>query len=134
MLQNYFKTASRNLLRNKVYAAINIVGLAAGIAACILIFLYVKDEVSYDRYNTKADRIYRVTRDFLSNDGTVSLSLGHVAPPFGPLLKQEFRTFRRWPARSTPRCCWKTKPRKSALTRSMYTLPSRISLRSSLFQ
>ncbi|WP_242916912.1 ABC transporter permease [Pontibacter liquoris] len=90
MLQNYFKTASRNLLRNKVYAAINIVGLAAGIAACILIFLYVKDEVSYDRYNTKADRIYRVTRDFLSNDGTVSLSLGHVAPPFGPLLKQEF--------------------------------------------
>jgi putative ABC transport system permease protein len=90
MLQNYFKTGFRNLVRNKVYSAINIAGLAVGIAACILIFLYVKDELSYDRYHSKADRIYRVTRDFVSNDGSVSLHLGHVAPPFGPLLEQDF--------------------------------------------
>ncbi|MHC2991042.1 macrolide export ATP-binding/permease MacB [Pontibacter sp. HJ8] len=90
MLRNYFKTGFRNLTRQKVYSAINIAGLAAGIAACILIFLYVKDELSYDRHHAKADRIYRVTRDFVSNDGSVSLHLGHVAPPFGPLLEQDF--------------------------------------------
>ncbi|WP_018478947.1 ABC transporter permease [Pontibacter roseus] len=90
MLRNYFKTGFRNLVRQKVYSVINIAGLAAGIAACILIFLYVKDELSYDRHHAKADKIYRVTRDFVSNDGSVSLHLGHVAPPFGPLLEQDF--------------------------------------------
>ncbi|WP_162054352.1 ABC transporter permease [Pontibacter pamirensis] len=90
MLHNYFKIAFRNIARNKVYAAINIGGLAIGIAACVLIFLFVKDELSYDRYHSKADRVYRVTRDFLSNDGSVSLHLARVAPPVGPLLEQDF--------------------------------------------
>ncbi|AKD03808.1 ABC transporter permease [Pontibacter korlensis] len=90
MLKNYLKVALRNLARNKVYSAINIGGLAIGIAACMLIFLYVKDELSYDRHHSKADRIYRVTRDFLSDDGSVSLHLARVAPPFGPLLQQDF--------------------------------------------
>lgn len=90
MLKNYFKIALRNLARNKVYSAINIGGLAIGIAACVLIFLFIKDELSYDRYHSKADRIYRVTRDFLSQDGSVSLHLARVAPPIGPLLQQDF--------------------------------------------
>ncbi len=80
----------RNLARNKVYSAINVGGLAIGIAACMLIFLYVKDELSYDRHHSKADNIYRITRDFLSDDGSVSLHLARVAPPFGPLLQQDF--------------------------------------------
>lgn len=90
MISNYFKIAIRNLARNKVYSAINIGGLAVGIAACILIFLFVKDELSYDRYHTNADRVYRVTRDFVSGDGNVSLHLARVAPPVGPLLEQDF--------------------------------------------
>ncbi|MGV3588997.1 MAG: ABC transporter permease [Adhaeribacter sp.] len=60
MLKNYFKIAWRNLRRNKIYSAINILGLATGISACILIFLYVQHELTYERYFTNADRIVRV--------------------------------------------------------------------------
>ncbi|WP_242916911.1 ABC transporter permease [Pontibacter liquoris] len=60
MLQNYFKIAFRNMVRNKVYSAINIAGLAIGVASCILIFLYIQDELSYDTQFSKADRIIRV--------------------------------------------------------------------------
>ncbi|OKL38859.1 ABC transporter permease [Pontibacter flavimaris] len=60
MFANYLKIAVRNLLRNKVYSAINIVGLAIGVASCILIFLYVQDELSYESNFSKSDRIMRV--------------------------------------------------------------------------
>ena len=51
MFKNYFKTAFRNLVRNKVYSFINIVGLSLGLASAMLIILYIKDEVSYDRFH-----------------------------------------------------------------------------------
>lgn len=60
MLKNYLKIAWRNLLRKKVYSAINITGLAVGVACCVLITMYVQDELSYDRYNTNINSIYRV--------------------------------------------------------------------------
>ena len=60
MLKNYIKTALRNLLRHKGYSLINISGLAIGMAACLLILLYVSHELSYDNYNEDADRIYRI--------------------------------------------------------------------------
>lgn len=60
MIRNYLKIAFRTLKRQKVSTSINIVGLAIGLATCILILLYVQDELSYDRYNEKADRIFRV--------------------------------------------------------------------------
>jgi putative ABC transport system permease protein len=63
MLRSYFKIAFRNLWKNKGYSAINIFGLAAGIATCLLITLYVLDELSYDQFNKNADRIYRVNAD-----------------------------------------------------------------------
>lgn len=90
MIKNYLKVAVRSIFRNKLTASINIAGLALAIACSILIALFIKDEFSYDRYHSKAERIYRVTRDFLSPDGSVALHLGHVAPPFGPLLKNDF--------------------------------------------
>ena len=90
MYRNYLKIAFRNLLKHKVFSFINIAGVAIGLACFLLLALYVKDELSYDRFNTNADRIYRLSRTFLSKDGTVSLRLGHTAPPFGPLIKQEF--------------------------------------------
>jgi putative ABC transport system permease protein len=63
MLKNYFRIAFRNLLKHKGYTFINIGGLAIGMACCILILLYVRDELSYDRHHEKADRIYRVAAD-----------------------------------------------------------------------
>lgn len=59
-LGNFFKITFRNLIRNKVYTSISVVGLALGISSCILIFLYVFDELSYDNYHEKGDRIYRL--------------------------------------------------------------------------
>jgi len=60
MIHNYIKIAIRNLLRHKFYSMINIIGLAVGIACCLLILLYIQHELSYDRYHEKADRIYRL--------------------------------------------------------------------------
>ncbi len=64
MLKNYFTTAINNLLKNKLYSAINIIGLAIGLAACLLSTLYVQNELSYDRHWEKADHIYRVNKKF----------------------------------------------------------------------
>ncbi|MFD0793940.1 ABC transporter permease [Mucilaginibacter litoreus] len=63
MFKNYIKTAYRSLIKNKAFTIINVLGLAMGLCICMLIVFYVIDELSYDRYNTKADRIYRVNND-----------------------------------------------------------------------
>jgi putative ABC transport system permease protein len=67
MISNYLRTALRSFKNNKGVSAINIIGLAAGIAACILIVIYVKDELSYDRYNVNAGQIYRITENVSLN-------------------------------------------------------------------
>ncbi|TLV01016.1 ABC transporter permease [Dyadobacter luticola] len=90
MLRNYLKIALRTLLKHKAFSIINIAGVAIGLACFLLLALYVKDELSYDRFHANADRIYRLNRTFLSKDGTESLRLGHAAPPFGPLIRQDF--------------------------------------------
>src|SRR5215217_2858776 len=63
MLRNYFKIARRNLVRQKGYAGINILGLAIGIAACLLILQYVSFELSFEDSHVNKDRIYRVHQD-----------------------------------------------------------------------
>jgi putative ABC transport system permease protein len=68
MIKNYLKVAVRNLLKHKGYAFINILGLAVGIAASVLIFLYITFEMSYDKFHEKANRTYRITADW-SNKG-----------------------------------------------------------------
>lgn len=93
MIKNYLKVAFRAIVKNRLSSFINISGLAFALTSALLIYLYIVDEVSYDKYHAKADRIYRVTRDFLSPDGSVTLHLGHVAPPFGPLLENDFPEF-----------------------------------------
>jgi len=90
MIKNYFKTAWRNLIRAKAFSAINIMGLAIGLTAFLLLALYIKDELGYDRFHEHGDRIYRVSREFLSDDGSTSLHLAQVAPPYGPLIAQDF--------------------------------------------
>lgn len=74
MFRNYFKTAFRNLWRNKVFSIINITGLSVGLACCMLIFLYGKDELSYDRFHKNVANIYHLTADFISPDGHVGKS------------------------------------------------------------
>jgi predicted permease len=69
MLNNYFKTAIRSLKPQKAYAAINITGLAVGIAACMLIFMVIRFELSYDNFHPNRDRIYRIASNFKQPDG-----------------------------------------------------------------
>src|SRR4030042_2032199 len=89
MFKNYFKIAYRNILKNKIYSAINILGFAVGLAAFILISLYVQYEFSYDKYNENADRIYRVVRDKPGMSSEVTKTA--VTPaPLAPLLVDEF--------------------------------------------
>jgi len=64
MLKNYIKTGLRNLFKHKGYSLINIAGLAIGMASCLLILLFVRHELSYDNFNEKADRIYRVAGSY----------------------------------------------------------------------
>jgi len=91
MYKNYFKVAYRNLLKKKAYSFINISGLGLGIACCILIFMYVTDELSYDNYHDKGNRIYRVAHTEAAKDGTTPYPFwiwGNA--PVGPALKNDF--------------------------------------------
>ena len=88
MLKNYFKTAFRNLIKNKFYTSINIIGLAAGLATCLLIFLYVLDELSFDKYNKNVERIYRVNNEIKFGGNYFDLAQGPA--PMGATLLREF--------------------------------------------
>ena len=90
MFGNYLKTAFRNIGKNAGTSLVNVAGLAVGIACCVLIMLFVFDELGYDRFNENYDRVWRVTRKWYNADGVVNLHLGHVAPQVGPLLKNDF--------------------------------------------
>lgn len=83
MFRNHLLIALRNLLKNKLYSIINIAGLAIGITCVLCIFIYVKDELSYDRYHKNADRIFRVIQE---GTGEHSASLPF---PVGPTLLHE---------------------------------------------
>ncbi len=88
MFTNYLKIAFRNLRKNKGFSAINIFGLAIGIATCLLITLYVWDELNYDKYNVNADRIYRVDGDI--EFGGNHFILAASPDPLGATLKKDF--------------------------------------------
>jgi putative ABC transport system permease protein len=90
MLRNYLKIGLRSLLRYKRTAFINLFGLTLGLTCCLLILAYVLHETSYDRFNAKADRTYRITRDFLGQQGEPTLRLAAVAPPIPIFLKNDF--------------------------------------------
>ncbi len=86
MIKNYFKVAVRYLLRNKGYTIINILGLAIGITCCILIMLFVRSEVSYDKFHSKSDRLYRVWLQ--ENYGEGQVFTNTITPlPIGNALK-----------------------------------------------
>lgn len=88
MIRNYLKIAWRNLLKNKTFSFINIFGLAIGFCGFMLIGLYVLDELSYDQFNEKADRIYRLDADI--RFGGTDLKLASAADPTGAVLKKDY--------------------------------------------
>jgi putative ABC transport system permease protein len=88
MFKNYLKIAWRNIIRHKGYSFINIFGLAAGVACCILIMVWVQNELSFDRFNSKADRIYRLYNELTLNGRTRTAPV--VSAPVAPALRQSF--------------------------------------------
>ena len=88
MFKNYFKVALRSLWKSKGFSAINIFGLAIGLATCLLITLYVVDELSYDHYNKKAERIYRINSDIKFGGGDLRLTV--TSDPMGAVLKKDY--------------------------------------------
>ena len=70
MIFHYLKSASRSIGRNKIYTFINVFGLAIGMACTLLIVLFIKDELSYDKQNKDSANIYRVVHDFVNHDGS----------------------------------------------------------------
>ncbi len=88
MIKNYFKIAWRNLLKNKAFSLINILGLSIGIGVCFIIMLFVYDELSYDRFNKKADRIVRIVFNASINGGKINEA--HVMPPVAHALKTDY--------------------------------------------
>jgi len=88
MIKNYFIVAVRNLLRNKVFSFINIIGLAIGMAGAILIFLWMANLVSRERFHEKKDRLYIINyRDKIDGELTAS---NYTTPLLGPALKQDY--------------------------------------------
>ncbi|MDF2188108.1 ABC transporter permease [Paraflavitalea sp. CAU 1676] len=96
MFRNYFKTAFRNFRRNKAYSIINILGLSIGLACGMLIILYVKDELSFDRFHVQKDNIYRIGMKRIKPDGSVDGMGGYTGYFPGPRFKAnipEIRAF-----------------------------------------
>jgi len=88
MLKNYIKIALRNLVRHKGYTFINIFGLATGIICCLLILVYVQDELSYDKYHEKSGQIYRIVNAGVIRGNQLEMPL--VSGPWGPAMVEEF--------------------------------------------
>ena len=102
MIRNFFKIAFRNIVKHKGISFINIFGLAIGMACCILIMLFVRDELSYDKYHKDSDRIYRVVKDFVNDDGsrlpdaTTPPALATAMKAELPEVEQVTRVFPNW--------------------------------------
>src|SRR5580704_17768816 len=88
MLKNYLKIIWRNLWKNKLYSFINITGLSVGVTCCVLIFLYVQYELSYDKFNIKSNEVYRLTEVLhLPNENNARAV---TSPPMAPALQANF--------------------------------------------
>ncbi|MGN8224693.1 ABC transporter permease [Gracilimonas sp. BCB1] len=88
MLKNYFKIAFRNFYRNKENSIINIFGLSVALLCCIVIFLFVRAELSVDNFHTNADQIYRLTFQEINRPGARHFAT--TSPPMGPALVESF--------------------------------------------
>ncbi len=88
LIKNYLLSLSRNVLRDKFFSLLNLLGLAVGLTAAVLIFIYIQNQRSYDRQNENFDRIYRLESDFTINEKQDLIAITQI--PLGPTLKDEF--------------------------------------------
>lgn len=88
MILNYIKMALRNIKQHKIYSFINIMGLAIGMACCILVFLYVRHETSFDRYHRDGERIFRIAQKIRKE--AAELDTARVAAPLIPAVRESF--------------------------------------------
>ncbi len=88
MIKNLLTTAFRHILKNPGYSILNILGLSLGIASALFLIIYVSDEISYDRYHEKADRIYRVSSKITEPDDQFTWIVAQI--PFGPQVAQDY--------------------------------------------
>jgi putative ABC transport system permease protein len=88
MLKNYFTIAIRNLWKNKVYSGINIIGMAIGLACCLTIGLFIRDELSYDRFHSHGENIYRVVEKEMQAGDVYDVAVTPV--PLAEALKKDF--------------------------------------------
>src|SRR5690349_20503326 len=88
MLMSYFKIAWRNLLRNKVFSAIKFLGMSIGFSACMLIFLFTKDEITFDQFHQNKANLYRITETFKTR-GELSSFGGQASPLWGRYFAKE---------------------------------------------
>ena len=85
MLQNYIKVAFRNLRRNKLYAGLNILGLSIGLGSFFIIYLFLQNELAYDQFHEKKDRIYRV--NLTEDSGYGMVVNGDLTSALAPVAK-----------------------------------------------
>ncbi|MFB0518212.1 MAG: ABC transporter permease [Acidobacteriota bacterium] len=90
MFKQYLKIAFRNLGKQKIYSAINILGLAVGLAGAILIFLFVQNELSYDRFHENTENLYSVYSIWYAEDGSIERTFRGVTMPMGPAMEEYF--------------------------------------------
>lgn len=88
MFFNYLKVAWRNVVKGKIFSLINIVGLSVGLTCCMLITLYILNEISYDRYHKNADRIYQLGTEFVGLDNFKKIA--NSAAAMGEMMQREF--------------------------------------------
>ena len=88
LLKNYFLSLARNAIRDKFFTLLNLLGLAVGITASILIFIYIQDQLTYDKHNENYERIYRLEGDFFINEKLDQIAIVQI--PLAPTLKDEY--------------------------------------------
>ena len=89
MFENYMRTGVRSMLKNKAFTFINVFGLAIGIACCVLLALFIQDELSFEKHFADHNRIYRITTTLNSDNGTET-RLQRASPIIGPTMLREF--------------------------------------------
>lgn len=89
MFRNYFRIAFRNLYKNTLFSSLNILGLAFGIGSSLLILLWVNDELSFDKFHTRGDRLYKIRENQFYTDGNI-FTFSSTPAPMAPFIKEKF--------------------------------------------
>ncbi len=104
-MRNFLKNVIRNIIRYKGYSLINILGLAIGLSCCILIFLYLLDELSYDKYLADPDQTFRIVTDFAAGDQR-EVQTARTPPPWAPVLARDFPEIESYVRIKSPLVSW----------------------------